>query len=168
MNKCIICGNLYTNNLEDNGKCVICEINELKDLLNERDEKIKELEKYKSKYLDCLDKQIERENATHDFLLRSRTILDNLKQENQQLKLDLGMFKSVNEFINNYGLEKAREVLMQSEKSKIQSQNSKAIEVLEEIKEFVHKENKYFVFIYRSDINKEIDRKIAELRGKRE
>lgn len=73
----------------DIGKKIIFgywDFDKLTDLLNEQDEKIKELEEYRSKYIDCLDKQIERENATHDCLLQTKTILDNLKQENQQLK----------------------------------------------------------------------------------
>lgn len=54
--------------------------------LIEQDEKINELEKYKSKYTNCLDEQLERENATHDCLLKSKSLLDKLKQENQQLQ----------------------------------------------------------------------------------
>lgn len=50
------------------------------------------------------------------------------------LKIDLGMYKSVNEFINNYGIEKAREVLLQSEKTKKQDKISFAIEQLEKVK----------------------------------
>ena len=54
------------------------------------------------------------------------------EKEIKQLKLDLGMFKSTNEFINRYGIEKAREVLLQSEKTR----NQTAIEVLEKVKEY--------------------------------
>lgn len=54
-------------------------------------------------------------------------------EEIKQLKLDLGMFKSTNEFINRYGIEKAREVLLQSEKTR----NQTAIAELEKVKDYV-------------------------------
>lgn len=61
----------------------------------------------------------------------------------KQLKLDLGMFKSVNEFINGYGIEKAREVLLQTEKTKIQDKISFAVEKLKETKIYV--DNQHFM-----------------------
>ena len=59
--------------------------------------------------------------------------LANKDKELKQLKLDLGMFKSVNEFINRYGIEKAREVLLQTEKTKRQDKISFAVEQLEKV-----------------------------------
>ena len=59
-------------------------------------------------------------------------------KELKQLKLDLGMFKSVNEFINKYGIEKAREVLLQIEKTKNQDKISFAIEELEKVLVLIH------------------------------
>ena len=58
-------------------------------------------------------------------------------EELKQLKLDLGMFKSVNEFINRYGIEKAREVLLQTEKTKNQDKISFAVEVLKIAQDYV-------------------------------
>ena len=60
--------------------------------------------------------------------------LSEKEKEIKQLKLDLGMFKSVNEFINNYGIDKAREVLLQSEKTKKQDKIEFAVEHLEKVK----------------------------------
>lgn len=59
------------------------------------------------------------------------------ERELKQLKLDLGMFSSVNAFINGYGIEKAREVLLQTEKTKRQDKISFAIEQLEKVKELM-------------------------------
>lgn len=53
------------------------------------------------------------------------------------LKLDLGMFKSVNEFLNGYGIEKAREVLLQTEKTKNQDKISFAVEQLVNIQKYI-------------------------------
>ena len=55
----------------------------------------------------------------------------------KQLKLDLGMFKSVNEFLNSYGIEKAREVLLQTEKTKNQDKISFALEQLEKVRKSI-------------------------------
>ena len=58
------------------------------------------------------------------------------EKELKQLKLDLRMYKSVNEFLNRYGIEKAREVLLQTEKTKYQDKISFALEQLEKVKEW--------------------------------
>lgn len=101
-------------------------------------------------------------------------------KELKQVKLDLGMFKSVNEFINSYGIEKAREVLLQTKKTKNQDKISFALEQLEKVKELCKTKfewwensewegniydksdvsNAYF------DIEANIDQQIALLKGK--
>ena len=83
------------------------------DLLNQQDKRIKELEQE--------NQQLKQQLANKD-------------KELKQLKLDLGMFKSVNEFLNRYGIEKAREVLLQTEKTKRQDKISFAVEQLEKVK----------------------------------
>lgn len=69
-----------------------------------------------------------------DFLLDLQSQLAEKDKIIKQLKLDLGMFKSVNEFINGYGIEKTREVLLQTEKTKNQDKISFCIEKLKSIK----------------------------------
>lgn len=104
-----------------------------------------------------------------DAIIRSLTNkIAELKQqlaekdaEIKQLKLDLGMFRSVNEFINGYGIEKAREVLLQTEKTKQQDKISFAIEQLEKLKVELHiiHTNGYL-----KAIDEEIDDQIKELK----
>ena len=91
--------------------------------------------------------------------------------EIKQLKLDLGMFRSVNEFLNGYGIEKAREVLLQTEKTKQQDKISFAVEQLEQIrKEFEIKfkgykwEDKMLVGKFCNITNEIIDNTINELK----
>ena len=111
--------------------------------------------------------------------------LSEKEKEIKQLKLDLKMFASVNEFINRYGIEKAREVLLQSEKTKKQDKNSFAVEQLENLKYYCERKiNEYeylstleFEEIYGdsrqslsakrlqcSEISEYIDNKINELK----
>ena len=71
----------------------------------------------------------------------------------KQLRLDLGMFKSVNEFINRYGIEKAREVLLQTEKTKNQDNISFAIKQLKKLRFELH-------FLHTDRCLKLIDEKI--------
>ena len=92
--------------------------------------------------------------------------------EIKQLKLDLGIFRSVNEFLNGYGIEKAREVLLQTEKTKRQDKISFALEQLEQIrKEFEIKfkgckwEDKMLVGKFCNITNETIDNQIKELKG---
>lgn len=140
---------------------------------------------YKTEFIIDLEKQ--ERLYTHDIvdvahaLSRLNKEINELRMENKQLKLNLRMFKSVNEFINNYGIEKAKEVWLQSEKTKTQSQNSKAIEVLEKVKndiilnipeeygEIKTLPNGYSTYyIDRPTVITFINNQIAELRGKNE
>lgn len=153
---------------------LVIENSDLKKKNREQDEIIKELEKYKSKYVECLDKQLERENATHNCLLQSKTILDNLKKENQQLKkeikqlkFDCSMYRSVNYLINEFGIDKAREIMFQSEEKLKQSQNSKAIEVLERLRNFYNSDSDSDWIIDCCKLDEYIDNQITELRGKK-
>ena len=84
------------------------------------------------------------------------------------------MFKSVNEFLNRYGIEKAREVLLQTEKTKRQDKISFAVEQLEKVKkefnerklEYITMETKTHIYGLRIDrINELIDNQINELKG---
>lgn len=70
-----------------------------------------------------------------DIVKQLKHQLEEKKKKIKQLKLNLGMFKSVNEFINNYGIDKAREVLLQTEKTKHQDKIEFAVEQLEKMKE---------------------------------
>ena len=81
------------------------------------------------------------QDLNEDVVVRQKKEIEELKQqliekeqELKQLKFDLGMFKSVNEFINSYGIEKAREVLLQTEKTKRQDKISFCIEKLSRVR----------------------------------
>lgn len=96
------------------------------------------------------------------------------EKELKQIKLDLGIFKSANEFINEYGIEKAREVLLQTEKTKRQDKISFAVKQLEKVKkefnerklEYITMETKTHIYGLRIDrINELIDNQINELKG---
>ena len=94
------------------------------------------------------------------------------EKEIKQLKLDLGMFKSVNEFLNRYGIEKAREVLLQIEKTKRQDKISFAVEQLElarrRIDRLGYNENKCLnKKDCIEDCLEEIDNQIKELKGEK-
>lgn len=90
-----------------------------------------------------------------------------LKKEIKQLKFDCVMYKSANYLINDIGIDKAREIMFQSEKKLKQSQNSKAIEVLIGVKEYLLKEANYSEEIgFAEYVNENyIDNQITELRG---
>lgn len=124
---------------------------------------------YKTEFIVDLERQ--ERLYTHDVvdvahaLSRLNRGINELRMENKQLKLDLRMFKSVNEFINNYGIEKAKEVLLQSEKTKIQSQNSKAIEVLERLRNFYDLESNSDWVVTCYELDGYINDQITELRG---
>ena len=92
--------------------------------------------------------------------------------EIKQLKLDLGMFRSVNEFLNGYGIEKAREVLLQTEKTKQQDKISFALEQLEKVRNEIHGIC-FFTCDFKCDeimlekSDKIIDNQIKELKGEK-
>jgi hypothetical protein len=90
--------------------------------------------------------------------------LEEKDKEIKQLKLDLGMFKSVNEFINHYGIDKAREVLLQSEKTKKQDKISFTVEQLEKVRDNIHLLHT-LGFLKIEEIDKSIDNQIKELKG---
>ena len=75
--------------------------------------------------------------ADTEYIQRLEQQLAEKEKELKQLKLDLGMFKSVNEFINRYGIEKARNVLLQTEKTKLQDKLDFTIAELEKVKEYI-------------------------------
>lgn len=142
---------------------LIEENKQLKQQLTEKDLRIEELESQFAYECECnkqfVDCQKENENLKQQLAEKEK--------ETKQLKFDLGMFKSVNEFINRYGIEKAREVLLQTEKTKQQDKISFAVEQLEKAKEFLYRHDlikdyqscagKYFFELY-------IDNQIEELR----
>lgn len=114
---------------------------ELAGKIFEQDQKIKELEsqvtKWKQDYENCskLEKHMSKEHQ-HCLDNWRETEKENqqLKEEIKQLKFDCAMYKSANYLINAYGIDKAREIMFQTEKKLKQSQNSKAIEVLKQAK----------------------------------
>lgn len=127
------------------------EIVNLKNLLNQQDAKIKELEKENGYMLfeDGYDKdgnKIQKQIYTTYKQEFERLILENkklrkenqqLKERNKQLKFDCAMYQSANYLINEYGIDRAREIMFQSEQKLKQSQNEKAIEVLEGIRKTI-------------------------------
>ena len=91
------------------------------------------------------------------------------EKELKQIKLDLGMFKSVNEFINEYGIKKAREVLLQTEKTKRQDKISFTIDILEELAGCSNYINSKLDFECGSYVSeKAIRDKIKYLKGKKD
>ncbi|MBP3431870.1 MAG: hypothetical protein J6K39_03345 [Clostridia bacterium] len=57
-------------------------------------------------------------------------------KEIKEIKIDLGMYKSVNQFLNEYGFEKAKKVLLSIEKQKTKDENLAAIAELHRLKGF--------------------------------
>ncbi len=118
-----------------------------------------------------LRKQIKSESdARKRFVEEVKNLKQQLEEKDKeikQLKLDLGMFKSVNEFINGYGIEKAREILLQTEKTKHQDKISFAVEQIVKTKEtlikFLQDEGFYENEWY--DLFDKIDLQIKELKG---
>lgn len=109
-------------------ECLEKEFADLEAKLAEKDEQIKRrIAVYEKQFIEQTNENCELKQQ-----------LAEKDKELKQLKLDLGMFKSVNEFINRYGIEKAREVLLQTEKTKRQDKISFAIEQLEKVKELLN------------------------------
>lgn len=139
-------------------------------ILNNQDNKITELESKLAekeeaiKYLNGIKRYDIGELLNENIKLNHQ--LEEKDKEIKQLKLDLGMFKSVNEFINHYGIDKAREVLLQSEKTKKQDKISFAVEQIVKTKETLIKflqdngfyENEWY------DLFDEIDNQINQLK----
>lgn len=106
------------------------------DFLNEQEQKIKKYEEIMKKHnivgvakLDaCLTDYL---NVNEDTM--AGKIINQLKEEIKQLKFDCAMYKSANYLINDIGIDKAREIMFQTEKKLKQSQNSKAIEELRKV-----------------------------------
>ena len=92
------------------------------------------------------------------------------EEQAKQLKIDLRMYKSVNEFLNGYGIEKAREVLLQTEKTKQQDKISFAVEQIIKTKEtlikFLQDEGFYENEWY--DLFDKIDNQINVLRNNKD
>ena len=110
------------NNLSQ--QCLICnkecENEQLKQQLEESEKLINILEEYKF----CADNIIQFYADKCDNYYQQ---LEDIKKESKRLKFDLAMFKSVNEIINRYGIEKAREILFQTEITKKQDKISFAV-----------------------------------------
>lgn len=106
---------------------------DLEQKLAESDENIKLLEQDRVVICNTMDMYREKVEKLKQQLAEK-------EKEIKMLKLDLGMFKSVNEFLNGYGIEKAREVLLQTEKTKHQDKIEFAIAKLEKVKEFALKD----------------------------
>ena len=148
-------------------------------LLNQQDLKIKKLEsqveKWKQDYENCskLEKNMTKE---HQYCLDNWRACEQenyqLKEKIKQLKFDCAMYKSANYLINEYGIEKAREIMFQSEKKLKQSQNEKTIEVLTKVKKTL-KDYKYNHCFLRTEIDicnnaiEIVDNKIKELRSEK-
>ena len=150
-------------------------------MLEEKDRQLADLEaklaeseeKCKKAYQEgLLQKQFDKDMEIEQL----KQQLAEKEKELKQIKLDLGMFKSVNEFINEYGIKKAREVLLQTEKTKRQDKISFTTEQLEKVKkefnerklEYITMETKTHIYGLRIDrINELIDNQINELKGEK-
>lgn len=149
--------------------------------------KLEESEKLTERLQQIVDKLRDKEfagktlveavNAVYEPLYKNKyDEAEELKQqlaekdkEIKQLKLDLGMFKSVNEFLNRYGIEKAREVLLQTEKTKNQDKISFAVDILEELAGCSNYINSKLDFECGSYVSeKAIRDKIKYLKGKKD
>ena len=145
-----ICFDLY-DNLK---KKYFESTNDIVNVLNQQDARIKELE-------EALKKANTNNYLTDYYLVEKEN--QQFKEEIKQLKFDYAMYKSANYLINDVGIDKAREIMFQSEQQLKQSQNQKAIEVLEQVKEkFGYKYNSQLVISsnYLCDF---IDSQIKEL-----
>ena len=139
--------------------CYICNEFYMRKQISDLEAKLEESEKKRKHLKDWLDNEIltsvdhETYYSTIDEYEKE---IEQLKQqlaekekELKQLKLDLGMFKSVNEFLNSYGIEKAREVLLQTEKTKKQLKIEFAIAELEKVRDWcigINENNKMYGF----------------------
>lgn len=128
MSKCIICGNeLLTGDIHwEMGLCNKC----YNELYKDHNTHISLDKMWLKLTQDFRDENEQLQTKITDL----QSQLAEKDKRIKQLKLDLGMFKSVNEFINGYGIEKAREVLLQTEKTKNQDKISFALEQLEKVK----------------------------------
>lgn len=130
-----------------------------------------EYEKRDDGYYSIIDKSLNRylNVVTNvDLLNEQDQKLKGLEEEIKQLKFDCAMYKSANYLINAYGIDKAREVLLQNEKTMIQKQNSKAIEVLSSLKAILVNKVSPVVFSYTDYVDKifeTINNQIKELGG---
>ena len=90
------------------------------------------------------------------------------EKEIKMLKLDLRMYKSVNEFLNRYGIEKAREVLLQTEKTKNQDKIEFAIEKFKWLKEKIDNAKIHKIdMINTHELSEILDQQIKELKGEK-
>lgn len=143
-------------------------------LYNERD---KQFQSVRQRYhlLNKLQSNYDKKDKLHLAYMQCAELVDEneqLKQqlaekdkEIKQLKLDLRMFKSVTEFLNCYGIEKAREVLFQTEKTKNQDKISFAIEKLVGVQKYIS-DNAVYVEeeSFGREINNFIDNQIKQLK----
>ena len=115
--------------LFDNGKELrnIASVDDVQNLLNQQDKRIKELERI-----------AENEALEHLKLLQYDIVIKNLKQENQQFKEENNFFEKRNEELTidrrDFCLE--RNDLFEENQQLKQSQNDKAIEALKKIKTY--------------------------------
>lgn len=169
------------------------EINFLEDLLNEQNEKIKELENLVIKDKDKIYRKNDQiKELQNELNFKNNIILDEndrailrgdcyclnndvrrLVEENQQLKQQLAKKEEVIKMLKDIKRYDVGELLTENIKLK-QTQNSKAIEVLEKIKKYFCEEEvdgddiKTGDWIYMKDIvevAEYIDNQITELRG---
>ena len=89
-------------------------------------------------------------------------------KEAKMLKLELGMYKSVNNLLNTYGIEKAREVLMQTEKERNQDKIKFAIDNLRCLKEKIdNAKNHKLDAINTNELSQILNQQIKELKGEK-
>ena len=87
-------------------------------------------------------------------------------KETRMLKLELGMYKSVNNFLNTYGVEKAREVLMQTEKERSQDKIKFAVDNLKCLKEKIDNAKTHKIdTIDTNELSEILNQQIKELKG---
>ena len=89
-------------------------------------------------------------------------------KEAKMLELELGMYKSVNNLLNTYGIEKAREVLMQTEKERNQDKIKFAIDNLRCLKEKIdNAKNHKLDAINTNELSQILNQQIKELKGEK-
>lgn len=150
---------IYVDMIKDNQTCEVYGVHQVKaltNLLNEQDEEINRLENL---VIRCSNK-ISKKN---DHIKKLQKENQQLKEEIKQLKFDCAMFKSANYLVNEIGIDKAREIMFQSEQKLKQTQNSKAIEVLERLRNFYNSDNDSDWIIDCCKIDEYINNQITEL-----
>lgn len=100
-----------------------------------------------------------------DLLNQQDKHIKELEGQLKQLKFDCAMYKSANHLINEVGIDKAREIMFQSEQKLKQSQKQLAISELEKVKYINFNHFVFYKLSPNQAIVKWIDNQIKNLKG---